>query len=72
MEKISCILIDDDPLALERMEELLKLTEKAEVLATFTSPISAVQQVPQIAPDMIFLDVEMPGYSGFDIIRKIH
>lgn len=71
MEKISCILIDDDPLALERMEELLKLTEKTEILAKFTNPISAVQQIPQLGPEMIFLDVEMPGYSGFDIIKKI-
>jgi len=72
MEKISCILIDDDPLALERMQELLKLTEKVQVLTTFTNPSSAIQQVPQLSPEMVFLDVEMPGFTGFDIIRKIH
>jgi DNA-binding NarL/FixJ family response regulator len=72
MEKISCVLVDDNPLALERMEELLKLTEKTQVLATFTSPLSAMQQIHDLSPDIIFLDVEMPGFSGFDIIRKIH
>lgn len=72
MKIIKCILVDDDPLALERMEAMVALTDKAEVIKKISLPENAVKEIRQKAPDIVFLDVEMPGMSGFDLVKKLH
>lgn len=71
MKLITCVLVDDDPLALERMEALLELTDRAKVILKISSPEFAINEIRQVQPDIVFLDVEMPGLSGFEVVKLI-
>lgn len=72
MNLLNCILVDDDPLALDRMEAIVDLTETATVIKKISHPENAVKEIRQSKPDIVFLDVEMPGMSGFDLVKKLH
>ena len=68
---LTAIIVDDEPLA---RQELLYLLEKAggvEVLAQGTNGIEAVDLIRAHQPDLIFLDVQMPGLDGFAVIKKL-
>ncbi|SCY32636.1 two component transcriptional regulator, LytTR family [Nonlabens sp. Hel1_33_55] len=61
---IKCILIDDEPLALELLESHINRTDSVELLQSFTNPIEAMQQLDQYQPDLIFCDIQMPELTG--------
>lgn len=68
---LSAIIVDDETLA---RQELLYLLEKAggvEVLAQGTNGIEAVDLIRAHQPDLVFLDVQMPGLDGFAVIKKL-
>ena len=68
---VTAIVVDDEPLA---RQELLYLLEKAggvEVLAQGTNGIEAVDLIRTYQPDLVFLDVQMPGLDGFAVIKKL-
>jgi DNA-binding LytR/AlgR family response regulator len=68
---LTAIVVDDEPLA---RQELLYLLEKAggvEVLAQGTNGIEAVDLIRTHKPDLVFLDVQMPGLDGFAVIKKL-
>ncbi|MBE0650050.1 MAG: response regulator transcription factor [Bacteroidales bacterium] len=71
MKLINCVLVDDDPLALERMEALLELTGRVKIIQKMSSPEAAPDEIMRIQPDMVFLDVEMPGLSGFEVVKMV-
>jgi len=72
MKLINCVLIDDEPLALERMEAIVNFTDKAKVIKKINRPEEVVGEIREAKPDIVFLDVEMPGMSGFDLVKKLH
>ncbi len=69
---IRTIIIDDEPSAINVLSTLLKkkCREDVEVVATSTSPLTARALIEEIAPDLVFLDIEMPGLTGVDLIRS--
>lgn len=69
MVELRCILADDEPLALELLESLVGLIPGVSVSATCRDGIEALKAIRSEQPDLAFLDIEMPGLSGFDIIR---
>jgi len=72
MKLITCVLVDDDPLALDRMEAMVELTGRAKVIRKLSNPKNAIQEIREIQPDVVFLDVEMPGMSGFELVNLLH
>lgn len=70
---IRAIIIDDEPSAINVLSILLKkyCGNDVEVVASSTSPYDARSLIDQHHPDLVFLDIEMPGMSGIDIIRSI-
>lgn len=72
MKLINCVLVDDEPLALERMEAIIHLTKKAKVIKKINRPEKVVDEIREAKPDIAFLDVEMPGMSGFDLVKQLH
>lgn len=72
MEKLTAILVDDEKLALNRLADLIRLFDHIEVIGKEFNPISAIESIVKLKPDIVFLDVEMPGMTGFSVIEKVH
>jgi two-component system, LytTR family, response regulator len=67
-------LVDDEPLAIERLKRLLAGFDDLEIVATSTDPAEAVEYLnnQSAAPiDVLFLDIQMPGITGFDLLARL-
>ena len=71
MEKLRTIVVDDEPLALRLMVSFLKNSPEIDIVAECVNGREAVGAVLELAPDLMFLDIRMPGLNGFDVIKKI-
>lgn len=69
--KIKTVIVDDELNNVEALTALLSFIPEVLVTGRFTRPEEAVEFVNQQAPDLLFLDVEMPGLSGFDLLDRI-
>lgn len=68
----STLIIDDEPPARERLSQLLKnFPETFHVIGTAENGSQAKQQIERLQPDLIFLDIQMPGLTGFEILEKL-
>lgn len=65
------VLVDDEPLALKRLRRMLAETELVEVEASFTDPEEAIARIEEDPPDVLFLDIQMPGMSGFELLSRL-
>ncbi len=66
------ILIDDESLALQRLERLLKpYTGFIEIVETASHGLEAVDKINTVKPDLIFLDIQMPELTGFEVLARI-
>lgn len=70
--KIRSVIVEDEPEALDLLAGLLEATGEATVVASTTNPLEAVDLVLMHNPDILFLDIKMPGMSGFDIINEMN
>lgn len=61
---IQAVLVDDERLALVKLEFMLKEMKAVHIIASYTDPIQAIQEAPALEPDVIFIDIEMPEVSG--------
>jgi two-component system response regulator LytT len=68
---ISAILVDDEKLASEELAYQLKEFPDIEIVATASNGLEAVKLIEDIEPDLVFLDVQMPGLDGMGVIRKL-
>ncbi len=71
MKKLRVFLVDDEPLALKRLSRLLSETDKIEIIGQTTEPLKALQVIPNITLDAIFLDIQMPELTGFELLQKL-
>ena len=65
------LIVDDEPLARERLRELLRAEPQLEILPDPTDFAEAVEAIEARKPELVLLDVEMPGGTGFDLIREV-
>ena len=68
---ITALIIDDEQLAREELKYLLDTTGNVEVLAQGTNGVEAVELIRTHQPDVVFLDVQMPGLDGFAVLKKL-
>src|SRR5580704_5372371 len=68
---ISALLVDDEQLARDELSFLLKGFPEVEVLATAKNGLEAIQLIESLEPDLVFLDVQMPGLDGLGVIQKL-
>lgn len=68
MDKVKAIIIEDEPRSLQLLKNLLLANGKADVIGETTDPNKAVDLITQINPDIVFLDIHMPGMSGFQVL----
>lgn len=66
------LIIDDEPLARERLEKLLSnFPETISIIGSAKNGTEAKQQIEALKPNLIFLDIQMPGLTGFELIEKL-
>ena len=68
---LTALIIDDEPLARQELQYLLERAGGVEVLAQGTNGIEAVELIRAHKPDLVFLDVQMPGLDGFGVLKKL-
>jgi len=71
MDKISCIIVDDENYARERLSRMLASFENLQVIAEIGDADLAITQICKLHPNLVFLDIEMPRKSGFQIMEEI-
>jgi two-component system LytT family response regulator len=69
--KPRAFLVDDEPLALRRLERMLREDGRVEILGTATDPERASLEIELLAPDVLFLDIQMPALTGFDLLGRL-
>jgi two-component system, LytTR family, response regulator len=68
---ISAILVDDEKLASEELAYQLKEFPDIDIIATASNGLEALKLIRDLEPDLVFLDVQMPGLDGMGVIRKL-
>jgi len=72
MKKYSAILVDDEFSALQNLhKKVVKAGNQVAVIATFQEPKEAITSIIENAPDIVFLDIQMPGMTGFELLQHI-
>jgi two-component system LytT family response regulator/two-component system response regulator LytT len=69
--KIRCIIVDDEPPAVDELNYILTQIKDVEVVASAGSASEAVAAIKALQPDVVFLDIHMPRHGGFYIAKKI-
>ena len=68
---LTALIIDDEPLARQELSYLLSAAEDVSIVAQGTNGIEAVELIREHRPDVVFLDVRMPGLDGFAVLKKV-
>jgi two-component system LytT family response regulator len=68
---VRVMIVDDEPLARQRLEDLLRDEPGVEIVASVDNGTSAVETIRSLHPDIAFLDVQMPGKTGIDVVREV-
>ena len=65
------LIADDEPAARERLRHLLEEESDIQIVAECADGISVLSAIREHSPDLILLDIRMPGLNGFEVIRKL-
>ena len=68
---INVMLVDDQNLVRKGVRSLLELSEEIEVVAEASDGAEAIRMIPEVEPDVVLLDMRMPGLSGIDVLREL-
>ena len=68
---LSAVIVDDEQLARDELAYLLKDVDEVQVVAQGKNGVEAVNLIREHNPDLVFLDVQMPGLDGFGVIKKL-
>src|SRR5207237_6852770 len=68
---LTTVIIDDEQLACDELAYLLKDFPEIEVIATGRNGLDAVELIQKLEPDLVFMDVQMPGLDGLGVVRKL-
>jgi DNA-binding LytR/AlgR family response regulator len=68
---INCIILEDEPLALKRIKEFVSQVSYLNLIAAFTNAFEAIGFLKANTVDLIFLDIEMDGFTGIELIESL-
>lgn len=71
MTKITCAIIDDEPLAIDVLESYIKEIDSLELMARFNNVIEAIKFFQTSKVDLLFLDIQMPKLTGIDFLKSL-
>jgi two-component system LytT family response regulator len=69
--RVKVLIVDDEPLARDRIREMLTDYPEMEVVAEARNGREAIESIESHAPDLVFLDVQMPDFNGFDVLQNL-
>lgn len=69
--KTRALIVEDERISRERLRELLEHVEWIECVGQAADGITAVRMIDEMRPDLVFLDIEMPGMTGIDVLSRI-
>ena len=68
---LTALIVDDEALARDELAYLLKDFPDVEVAASAANGLEAIELIENVEPDLVFLDVQMPGLDGLGVIRRL-
>ena len=71
MSPLRCFVVDDEPLAVKMLENFIARTPFLELAASYTDPVQALSDIRVKAPQLVFLDIQMPDLSGMELSRMV-
>ena len=71
MRTLTCIIVDDEPLAVHLMESYVEKTPDLQLVASFTDSITAINAIKAQKPDLLFLDIQMPNIDGMELAHSL-
>ena len=71
MRPLTCMIVDDEPLAVRLLVSYVEKTPDLQLLASFTDSIRAINAVKEQKPDLLFLDIQMPNIDGMELAHSL-
>ncbi|WP_342805037.1 LytTR family DNA-binding domain-containing protein [Alteromonas sp. M12] len=71
MNKIRAVIVDDEPLALNVLRAKLNQLPQVEIVGEGKNGRQAIELIMDLNPDLVFLDIQMPGLNGFDVVKNL-
>jgi len=68
---LRCFAIDDEPLALKQMCSYIEQTPFLELVGAYKDAITPLEKINELLPDLLFVDINMPGLNGMDFVRSL-
>jgi two-component system LytT family response regulator len=68
---VKCLVIDDEAPARSRLTRMLKVHSEVEISGEAENGLEALERIEQLRPDVVFLDIQMPGLDGFGVLRSL-
>ncbi|SEW08857.1 two component transcriptional regulator, LytTR family [Prevotella aff. ruminicola Tc2-24] len=69
--KLSCMIVDDEPLAVKLLESFVAKTPDLELLGSFTDSVEAINAIKERKPQLLFLDIQMPDLNGMELAHML-
>jgi len=70
-QKIRTLIVDDEELARDRIHTLLEMQPDVEIVGICGDGVTALESIEKLKPDLVFLDVQMPGMTGFEVVENL-
>lgn len=68
---LKVLIVDDEPLARDTLRLLLEGQEDVQIVGECSDGLEAVESIRAVGPDVVFLDVQMPGCNGFEVVERV-
>ncbi|WPP50083.1 LytR/AlgR family response regulator transcription factor [Catalinimonas niigatensis] len=72
MNKIKCVIVDDEPEAREGVQLLVQQDQEFEVVALCANGLEALEAIQEQKPELLLLDIQMPRINGFEVLNSLH
>ena len=71
MKTLTCMIVDDEPLAVKMLEDFVSRTPYLRLAASFNDPVLALSTLRESSVDVLFLDIQMPDLDGLNLSRMV-
>jgi two-component SAPR family response regulator len=68
---LKIVVVDDEELSLQLTMKMLEKQDQAKIVGAFSKPLEALKYIPELKPDAVFLDIEMPGINGVELAKRL-